>query len=743
MKKTIMIIGAGIMQIPLIETAKEMGLKTVVTDYNSDAVGLKLADIPLIISTRDFEGTVRVAKQYNKKSRIDGVLTVGTDASMTVAAVANALGLPGIKFESAEKATNKLKMRKSFTEYGAPSPKYFECWTLDDAKNSIKEIRLPAVIKPSDNMGARGVRKINEFSEIEEAFKNAKSESPSGEIIIEEYIDGDELSIDALIYNGKIMFTGIADRIIGLEPYFVELGHIMPSNKSDSEIEKAKQAMIKGIKALGLDFGGAKGDIKLTKNGAMIGEIAARLSGGFMSIFTYPYSTGCNLMESAIKVALGEDPGDLSYEHKRVAVEKAIIPKSGYIKSIKNIEKARKLRGVKNVFIHITEGQIFESPRNNLEKAGNVIVVGKTRKEALKIADDAVKSINIQIGVPPILNYRDLRLRAFDRFNGSCFTCEHCDGKQCTGLIPGMGSVGQGTSFKANIESFQNYKLNQRVIHNITEPDTSIELWKYKLDTPVLAAPITGTDVNMNCAMDELDYDIAVVKGSQQAGTIALLGDGAQPEQYQLGIKAIRVNEGWGIPIFKPRIDQSEIIKRIRAAEKAGAIAVGIDIDAACFITMKSANQSVGPKSKAELKKLVKSTKLPFIIKGIMSIEDAQIAVEIGASMIIVSNHGGRVMDGMPGTLDILPEITELLKGKIIIGVDGGIRSGSDVLKCMACGADVVMVGRPITIGAVGGGIEGVKFVYDKIKKELMEAMVLTGTENVSKVTSKILWRKT
>ncbi|MBU1076981.1 MAG: ATP-grasp domain-containing protein, partial [Spirochaetes bacterium] len=227
-QKSLMIIGAGLLQRPVIEIAKEMGLKTIVTDYNPDALGLKLADVPIVMSTKDIEGTVRAAKKYSEKGRIDGVITIGTDASMTVSAVANALSLPGIKFEAAESATNKIKMRKKFKAAGIPSPDFSECWSIEDAFKFAEKHEFPIVIKPSDNMGARGVRQIRKFSEVQECFDHAKKYSPSGELIIEEFMEGFELSIDALIFDNKVVITGIADRMIDFEPYFIEIGHIMP-----------------------------------------------------------------------------------------------------------------------------------------------------------------------------------------------------------------------------------------------------------------------------------------------------------------------------------------------------------------------------------------------------------------------------------------------------------------------------------------------------------------------------------
>jgi len=739
--KSIMIIGAGLLQTPAIEIAKEMGLKTIVTDYNSNAPGMKIADVPIVMSTKDIEGTVRVAKEYTKRDRIDGVITVGTDASMTVAAVANALGLPGIKFEDAEAATNKIKMRMRFKKYNVPSPDFSECWKLEDAYKFAENHNFPLVIKPSDNMGARGVIEIYNKEELADKFNYSKKYSPSGELIIEEFMDGFELSIDALIFNGEIVITGVADRMIDLEPYFIELGHIMPSNLPKNLQQEAEKVMIKGVKALGINLGAAKGDIKITKNGAMVGEIAARLSGGFMSAYTYPLSTGVNLIKAAIKIAIGETPTkkELEPKLKKVAVEKAIIPQPGYILDIKDVDKAKKIEGIAEIFLRIKPGDIFKTPTSNVEKAGNVIGVAKTRKEALSIVDKALKTIKIEIGASPAISEETIRSNAQKKFKGSCFACPVCDGKLCAGLIPGMGSVGQGNSFKANIKALKDYKIITNVIHNVSDPDMSVELFGYKLKIPIIAAPITGTDINMNDAIDEFEYDRIVVDAFRDMGSIAMVGDGANPEQYLIGINAIKESDGWGIPIFKPRVSQKEVIKRIKESSVSGCVAVGCDVDAASFVTMKIKNQAVGPKSEKELAELVRSTSLPFIVKGIMSVADAVKAFNAGASAIVVSNHGGRVIDDAPGTIDVLPDICKAVKNRGIIFVDGGIRSGRDVFKAIALGADAVLVGRPITIAAVGGGVEGVKFIVNKMVRELRETMILTGSKSLKQISKNCL----
>nr|HPO50273.1 ATP-grasp domain-containing protein [Spirochaetota bacterium] len=463
--KNLLIIGAGLLQVPVIKTANEVGLKTVVTDYNENAPGMKIADYSLVISTRDIDGTVRVAKEFDKKIKLHGVITVGTDASTTVSAVANVLNLPGIEFINAEAASNKVKMRERFEKYKAPIPAFSKCWTLDELKNFAKKYGFPLVIKPADNMGARGVMKIENEENLEFAFHNAKKGSPSGELIVEEYMDGPELSIDALVYNDEIFITGVADRIIEREPYFIETGHVMPSNLPKEQVDDAIEVFKKGIRALGINIGAAKGDIKVTKNGAKIGEIAARLSGGFMSAYTYPYSSGVNLIRNAIDVALGFPPCDLTPKYNKVAVEKAFIPEPGIVTEIKGLDDALKIEGVKNIFLNVKVGDEFFEPTSNVEKAGNFIVVGDTREDALDIVKKVESVVEIVTKKKAKLNWNEIRRKAREKFNRSCFACAICNGIECRGKIPGMGGIGNGYSFIRNCKDIGRILIETKTIH--------------------------------------------------------------------------------------------------------------------------------------------------------------------------------------------------------------------------------------------------------------------------------------
>lgn len=325
------------------------------------------------------------------------------------------------------------------------------------------------------------------------------------------------------------------------------------------------------------------------------------------------------------------------------------------------------------------------------------------------------------------------------KMEGYCRVCPICNGRACAGEVPGMGGTGTGEAFTENVRALARLKLNMRTIHDALEPDTSITLFGQDLKTPIMGAPITGSGINAGGAITELEMVSGIVQGSKLAGSLGWIGDPANASMYEDGLAAIRAAKQ-GIAIIKPRIDQQEILALFKLAEEAGAVALGIDLDGAGLITMALKGQPVGPKTTSQLKELIDATSLPFIIKGIMTPDDALRCVEAGADAIVVSNHGGRVLDHTPGAADVLPAIVKAVKGKITILADGGIRSGADVLKLLALGAEGVLIGRPVIVAAYGGGVEGVQNLVEKYTAQLRAAMILTGCKELKSITGDVLF---
>ena len=408
-KKRILILGAGLMQGPAIRAAKELGCEVIAVDGNPNAVCAKEADKFFPIDLKDIPALIDLAKNLKEKG-LHGVFTAATDFSVSVAAVAESCSLPGHSLEAARRASDKVLMRECFEKHGVPSPKFTHIFKneIDKAIQILKQkaIPFPITVKPADNMGARGCRLVYSQDELRPALEDAVNFSRSGKAIAEEFIDGEEFSLEALVINGEFFLNALADRHIFFPPYFVEMGHTIPSIKSKEECDELIRVFFLGIKALGLTNGAAKGDIFLRKadpqkNGkrtACVGEIAARLSGGYMSGWTVPYSSGFDVTKAAVKIALGEPVDELPKDGAaRFSAERAWISVPGIIKKIYGLEEARSTKNIKDVLPRLFEKDETVFPKNNVEKCGNVLSSAESYDEAVKASMEAVQKIFLKL----------------------------------------------------------------------------------------------------------------------------------------------------------------------------------------------------------------------------------------------------------------------------------------------------------------------------------------------------------
>jgi 4-hydroxymandelate oxidase len=339
----------------------------------------------------------------------------------------------------------------------------------------------------------------------------------------------------------------------------------------------------------------------------------------------------------------------------------------------------------------------------------------------------------------------DAREKAAERMKGVCAVYKVCDGRPdrlCQGIKYGkplgMGGIGKGTGFTANIEALDRLCLKTRLISPHAEPEMKTSFLGHEIAFPIFCSSMSGVKISMGGGMSESEFAQAVIKGCKSAGTIGFIGDGAETFEDRPGVQAIREAGGWGVQIFKPR-EQTVLLRLIQEAQAAGAIAVGVDLDGAGSVAMGLKGQPVFRKSLSELKELVQSTSLPFILKGITSVEDATAALETGCKVVAVSNHGGRTLDSMLGIADVLPRLVPILKGRVVITADGGIRTGFDALKMLALGADFVMLGREFIRAAIGGGTEGVRSEAEFLSQDLRKAMIMTGCNSLSEIDGHIL----
>ncbi len=344
------------------------------------------------------------------------------------------------------------------------------------------------------------------------------------------------------------------------------------------------------------------------------------------------------------------------------------------------------------------------------------------------------------------LTLEDVRAQAKVKLKGICGVYKICDGdpsrlcqRHSYGGPLGIGGIGSGASFTNNILALKKIKIKMRLIGDPFEPDTSYSFFGNELAMPIMAASTAGVNsFGGDAVITEEDFCRAVVLGCKEANTIGWRG---HTYTYSLesptGINAI-AEAGLGVKICKPII-QEEIIQYFKLAEEAGAIAVGVDVDGCGSYAMPKNNKPVYRKTPEDIRELVKSTSLPVIVKGVMTVEDAQIAMNTGAAAIVVSNHGGRVLDSAPGTAKVLPHIASVVQGKIKIIVDGGIRTGYDVIKMLALGAESVLIGRDVIRAAIGGGVLGVKLQMEHMANTLKKAMIMTGCRNLKEITSNVL----
>lgn len=334
---------------------------------------------------------------------------------------------------------------------------------------------------------------------------------------------------------------------------------------------------------------------------------------------------------------------------------------------------------------------------------------------------------------------QDIRKRAKELMQGFCRVCPECNGKACAGEVPGMGGLGTASSFMNNIQALKRRNFNMRLLHEAVEPDTRVELLGLSLAMPLLAAPIGGVTFNMGGKITEAEYIGNKLAGCKDAGIIGCTGDGVPEFIHQEGFAAIKSLDGWGIPFIKPWEDE-EFYTKLEKAQATGASVFGMDIDAAGLVTLRKMGRPVSPKPLSKLREIIARTPGAFILKGVMTPDEARMALDAGAAAIVVSNHGGRVLDHCPGTASVLPAVAAAVKGQLAVLVDGGVRSGADILKMLALGADAVLMGRPFSIAVMGGGREGVVKYIETLRTELLQCMVLTGTASAKQVSPQILY---
>jgi biotin carboxylase len=400
-ERTILIVSGGREAVPAIQEAKRLGLRVLVSDGAPDAPGFRLADAGLLASTYDPDATVEAARAYAGRHRIDGVLAVAADVPRTVAAVAEALGLPGPSTRSAHLASDKLAMKDRFTEAGVAVPWY----AAVDSPTALALVsaREPGrlIVKPVDSRGARGVVRLLRGVDPAWAFHQAAIESPTGRVMVERFVDGPQVSTESVVVDGRCITVGLSDRnyefLDRFAPFVIENGGDLPTRMPADVVARIGTLVADAAAALGIVHGTVKGDIVVGPDGPMVIELAARLSGGLFCTHEIPLATGVNLVEAAIRLALGERPAatDLEPRWSRGVAQRYLFPQPGTVVAVEGADEAAKAEGVALLETTVARGTLVRPMTSHVARGGVVITVGETREQAIARAEAAVARVRI------------------------------------------------------------------------------------------------------------------------------------------------------------------------------------------------------------------------------------------------------------------------------------------------------------------------------------------------------------
>ena len=331
------------------------------------------------------------------------------------------------------------------------------------------------------------------------------------------------------------------------------------------------------------------------------------------------------------------------------------------------------------------------------------------------------------------MTYDELLASARESIGDKCKACPVCDGKACRNRVPGPGAKGLGLTAINKFEAWRNYKVNLDTLCANADIDTSLELFGKTFKYPIFAGPVGAVNLHYGPKYTDVTYNDVLVSACAEAGIAAFTGDGTDANVMVAATAAIKAQGGLGVPTVKPW-NMPVVKEKLKMVKESGAFACAMDVDAAGLPFLKGLEPPAGRKSVDELHEIIKEAGVPFIVKGIMTPNAALKAMAAGASGIVVSNHGGRVQDDTYPTAEVLGEIAAVVNGQMKIFVDGGIRTGADVFKALALGADAVLIARPYVTAVYGGGAEGVKFYTEKIGEELRDTMMMCGADTLADI---------
>jgi biotin carboxylase len=393
----ILIVGAGLLQVPAVQQARAAGLRVAVTDRDASAVCMPLADETYILDTKDVAGHVELARRLKRRGDLAAVFTEGADVEVTVAEAARAADLPGVDPAAARVVNDKMAFRRRCAEAGLPGPRFGEARDLDEARAVAREIGLPLIVKPRDSSGSRGTMKVDAADQLGAAVADAARWSSDGVALLEQLLSGPEQSVDTLVAGGRHWRCNIVDRPFVGGRFAIEVGHDNPTTLSAARQEELYALVERTARAVGIDVGAAKADTMWTADGPVVLEMTARLSGGFHCQYTSPLAHGTNDIKAAMDLALGRplDPDDVTPRWQRHAICRSLFPEPGRIVAVDGIREALELPGVEHVLSRMGPGDVVEPYRTCVDRPCFVIAAAETRAAALAAIDAAEQTIAI------------------------------------------------------------------------------------------------------------------------------------------------------------------------------------------------------------------------------------------------------------------------------------------------------------------------------------------------------------
>lgn len=401
MAKKMMILGASALQVPAIKKAKEMGYEVISVDYDPEAVGFELADVKLVVSTLDQEEVLRQAQILEP----DVVITSTSDGPVRTAAYVNEqLGKqPDLAYEDSLCATIKSYMRNRLKENHVPIPQYFIVHNETEFLEAVQAIKGDIIVKPADNAGSRGVVLVKknplngsmEPENVLEIYAYSRGNSRNGTIMVEEFMEGEEVSVESMTVNGETTVITITDKMTTPPPYFVELGHVEPSRHPIELQEQIKEVAKQAVSAIRLQNGPAHTEIKLTKDGPKIVELAARLGGDFITSRLVPLSTGVDMVGGSVILATGGRV-DLERKWNKGAAIRFIPGEKGVITNISIPKEMEKSAGVEEIVLYKKVGDLVDGTKSSNDRLGHIIATGRDAEEAFARATDVLNKIKVE-----------------------------------------------------------------------------------------------------------------------------------------------------------------------------------------------------------------------------------------------------------------------------------------------------------------------------------------------------------